>query len=411
MTEGLLERALLLMQQQRYTDAEKIVGQLITTVPDNDYFLFLMAEICLMQDNTVKAEEFINSAIGLNPEAGHYYFLKSRIYLMKDNYAEAENYIRHAVRIDPKDADFYALHAQIKLFRKQYDEALEIANEALALDASHVFALNVRSTALLKLNRKDESFDTIAEALYENPNNSYTHSNYGWGLLEKGEVKKALEHFTEALRNDPNSEHAQAGMVEALKARFFLYRWFLKYAFWMSNMAEKYQWIFILGFYFGSKALQKLAASSETMQPFLYPLVALMFLFAFSTWIMNPVGNLFLRLHPQGKHLLNKEEKISSSAIGVGLLISLISTIAFFATAEEGFVILAIFSFTMMIPLSRLFDKPKWLFMGYNAAMFVMGSIAVISEFTGHLQAMPSIIYVCGLIAFQFLANFFASRQ
>src|SRR5690606_2150752 len=103
--------------------------------------------------------------------------------------------------------------------------------------------------ALIKLDRSEESFETIEGALREDPNNAFTHANYGWGLLEKGNHTKAMEHFKEALSHSPNLDYAQAGMLEAIKATNPIYRLFLKYAFWMGNMAAKFQWGFIIAFY------------------------------------------------------------------------------------------------------------------------------------------------------------------
>jgi len=411
MQEGLLEKAGILMSQQRYDDAEKLLGEVISADPTNDYVLYLLAEVNLQKENLNKAEEYIDSAIALYPQESRYFFLKARLYLFREKKADAEKYIRQAIGMDPYNADYFSLLAHILLIKKDYDAALDTANEALALDANHLLGLNVRSTALLKLNRKEESFNTIAEALHEDPNDAYTHSNYGWGLLEKGDVKKSLVHFTEALRNDPNSMHAKAGMIEALKARFMVYRWFLQYSFWMSNMAAKYQWAFIAGFYFGTKALQRLADSSPTLRPFLLPLIILLFVFAFSTWIITPLGNLFLRLNKYGKHLLDKEEKITSTLTGVCVLLSVLSGITYLLTANEPWLVAAFFTFTMLIPVSRLFAKPSGVFISYVSAMFVVGAIATVTAFTtGEIDTLAT-VYLFGLLAFQFLANYFVIRD
>lgn len=287
---------------------------------------------------------------------------------------------------------------------------MDIANQALATDPANLHALNIRSTALLKLNRKDESFNAIAEALNEDPNNSYTHSNYGWGLLEKGDIKASLKHFSEALKNDPNSRHAQDGMIEALKSRFTVYRWFMQYSFWMGNMTAKYQWVFILGFYFASKALRSLADSNEALQPFLYLLIFLLFVFAFSTWIISPLGNLFLRFNYYGKHLLTQEEKTGSTLIGLSLFIAVLSGVTYLLTGNFSWIVLAFFTFTMMIPLSRIFNKPRALYLSYNVAMALIGIVCVAQVFTTGTINELATIYLFGLIAFQFIANYFVTR-
>lgn len=410
MTEALLERAGVLLYQQRYDEAEQILGEILSLQPDNDHVLYLLGEINFIKDNYDRADEFVNNAIALSPESSYYYFLKSRIYYQKDKMEKAEGFIREAINLDPDHAAFFSFLGQIKLYQKKFDEALQYADHALSLDPEDTFALNLRSTALLKLNRKEESFQTIAEALQEDPNNSYTHSNYGWGLLEKGNVDKSLEHFSEALKNNPNSQHARDGMIEALKARFWIYRWFLKYSFWMMNMSAKYQWLFILGFYFGSKGLRSLAASNETLAPYLYPLTMLLFIFAFSTWVIEPLSNLFLRFNFYGKHLLSREQKISSSVIGGSLLISVLSLVNYFITNNFAWLVLAFFTFTMMIPLSRLFTKPRLVFVGYNSAMFLIGALCSIGVFVTGVLGPLATIYVVGLVAFQFLANYYNTK-
>jgi tetratricopeptide (TPR) repeat protein len=411
MTEALLEKAGILLNQQRYDEAEQILGEILNLNPNDDHVLYLLSEINFQKDNYDRAEELINNAIALSPDSPYYYFLKSRLYYQKEKMAEAESFIKEAIAIYPEEAAFFSFWGQIKLYQKKFQDALEYANHALSIDSNDTFALNIRSTALLKLNRKEESFETIAEALQEDPNNAYTHSNYAWGLLEKGDVDKSLKHFSEALKNNPNSIHAREGMIEALKARFWIYKWFLKYSFWMTNMSAKYQWFFILGFYFGSKGLRALAASNETLAPYLYPLTMLLFVFAFSTWVIDPLSNLFLRFNYYGKHLLNKKQKISSSIIGGSLLISLLSLGAYFITAEFGYIVLAFFTFTMMIPLSRLFAKPTALFMGYNIFMFLVGALTTAGVFMTGIVGPLSMVYVVGLIAFQFLANYFVIKR
>lgn len=411
MTENLIEKVHILYNQGRYNDAERIIVSLMNQNPDNEFLLYYLSEIQYQKGSYVKAEELIDQAIAKNPESGNYFYLKSRLQLTKEKINEAEKHIQEAIRLEPFNADYFAYLAQLQLYKKQYESALATADKALALDANNVFALNLRSTSLLKLNRKEESFATISEALHENPNNAYTHANHGWGLLEKGDNNAALEHFKESLKNDPESEYAKLGMVEALKAKFAVYRWYIKYVFWIGNMAPKFQWFFILGFYFGSKLLQNLARKNEILAPFIYPIVFLLFVFAFSTWILSPVGNLYLLLNKYGKHLLGKEEKVTATSTGFCILLSVISAISYYITGNFGFAILGIFSFTMMIPISNIYSKPRKLFITYTILMFITGAIATYLSFATDIAfSMFTMIYAFGLLGFQFIANYFTTK-
>ncbi|HOX82929.1 MAG TPA: tetratricopeptide repeat protein, partial [Chryseolinea sp.] len=299
--------------------------------------------------------------------------------------------------------------ASMKLIRKQYDKALELANKALELDSTNLLALNTRSTAQLKLNQSSESFQTIEGALREDPNNAYTHSNYGWNLLEKGEHKKALEHFREALKADPNFQYAQAGMLEALKASNLFYRLFLKYSFWISNLTAKYQWAVIIGFYVGFRMLKSLASSSDSLRPFLTPLIVLLGVIAFSTWIITPISNLFLRLNTYGKHLLSKKEMMSSNFVGLSFLLFIVGVACYLILSDDKFLVIAAFGFSMMLPYGSMFaeSKYKYVLIIYAVGMTGLGIGVIANTFlTGQVFNALTPIYIFGFIIFQWVANF-----
>jgi tetratricopeptide (TPR) repeat protein len=399
----------ILIQQKKYVEAERILKDLLATDANNIQYLALLVEVNLQQDKLDVAKSIINNAIGMSPDTPILFSIKARVLLQEEDYKQAESDIRHAIALDPYDADYFAILAHIRLGRKNYEEALTFANKALEIDAENLLALNTRSTALLKLNRSEESFSTVEGALREDPNNAYTHANYGWGLLEKGNHKKALEHFREALKNDPNFDYAQAGMIEALKASNPVYRSFLKYAFWMSNLTSKYQWGVILGFYFGTKLLRNAAEANPRLQPFLVPLIILLSLVAFSTWIIEPISNLFLRFNRYGQFLLSKQEKMSSNFVAVSLLVCLTGVVLYFIQDQEKFLAVGAYGLGMMVPLSAMFSrtKKKNILLIYAIAMGVVGALAVsVSLTSGELFNSFSGIFLFGFMAFQWIANY-----
>jgi len=404
-----LSKIEILFQQQRYTEAEKILADMLREDADNAHYMALLAEAQLFQNEFNKAYSLINQAIGLAPEYPYLYHIKSRIAIQQDNYKEAELNIQQAIALDPEDADYFAILANIQLGRKQYEEALETANTALEIDSENILALNTRSTALNKLNRQDESFQTIQGALHEDPNNAFTHANYGWGLLERGNHEKALEHFKEALSNDPTMEYAQSGMIEAIKATNPIYRLFLKYYFFMSNLRGKYQWMIIIGFYIGFRALRNIAKNNEHLQPYLTPLIVIIALMAFSTWIMEPISNVFLRFHKYGQWLLDKKEKMSSNFVASSFVVFATSLVVYFFTSIEGILILAIYGFTMMLPLGTMFasSKNKYVLPIYTIALGVIGLAAVgISFSDGKWFNLMTIVFFIGFMGYQLLTNY-----
>ncbi len=398
----------ILIQQQRYKEAEKILSGMLSEDPNDILTLTMSAEVKLQQDAFDDADAFIDSAIGLSPSTGDLYYLKSRIAIHRDEYGNAEGWIQRAIEIDPRDADYHAVLASINLGRKQFELALENANLALEIDAENITALNVRSTALVKLDRKEESFQTIEGALREDPNNAYTHSNYGWGLLEKGDHEKSLIHFKQALSIDPNYEYAQAGLMEALKAKNPIYRLFLKYMFFMSKLTAKYQWGVIIGIYMSFRVLRIIANRNEALQPYIYPLLGVLAFVAFSTWVLGPISNLFLRFNKYGQLLLDKKEKMSSNFVAAGLTLFVIGIALYFIMSNSLFLAVAVYGFTMMVPFSVMFSPTKYenFLLYYAIGMALLGAAAVIVAFTSNEPFnMLSIVYFFGFIAFQWIAN------
>lgn len=414
MDDNKASRVAILIEQKKYSEAERLLKDLLAHDSGNVQCIALLAEVNLQLDRHDSARQLIDNAIGLSPDTPHLFYMKARVSVAADSYDEAEQHVNHAITLDPADADYHALLAYIKLSRKQFEKALACADRSLALDPENVLALNTRSTALLKLDRKEDSFATIQGALREDPNNSYTHANYGWGLLEKGDHKKALDHFRESLKNDPSNQYAKAGMVEALKATNPVYRLFLKYAFFMSNLTGKYQWAVIIGFYVGVRFLRTVAESNERLRPFLVPLIILLTLIAFSTWVIEPISNLFLRFSRYGQFLLTREEKQSSNFVALGFALFLGGILLYAATTDERYLAVSAFGFAMMVPLGVVFSpaKHRVALVIYTVAMALIGILALGVTFSsGVVFNLFTVIFLFAFVAFQWLTNFFLIRS
>jgi hypothetical protein len=352
--------------------------------------------------------------LGAQPDNPYFLYLMGLVYTRKDKLKEATKFVQGAITFDPHNADYFGLLAMIKIDEKEWENALTYANRGLEVDPQNLVCLNSRSTALRKLNRKEESYQTIKEALHNDPHNSHTHANHGWGLLEQGDHKKALESFREALKLDPENEQAKAGMVEALKARYWFYRVFLQYVFWLTNKSSKYQWIFILGIWFGIRILNSLSRSNPDLAPFVKPIIYAYAAFAISTWIVNPLSNLFLRLNVYGRYALTRDETRASTFTGVGLLITIVAVVGTFTTNNEAFVGMIFYGVGFMILCGSMF-KPtdgmkRVLAMVIALGLCAVGLMFVVTEFMGGSAPELFMTFLWGTVAYQFLVNALATR-
>lgn len=416
-----IQRARILIEQQRYPEAERELRAYLAASSDDTFALMLLAVCLAGQRQYADAQEILQRALALEPDNDALLFHYARVLIEQDQWDEGEQFLRQAIARNPNDSDYRATLASICLHRKNYQQALDEAELGLALDPDNLYCLNMRSTALIKLNRKEEAFETVDKALDRDPENEFTHSNYGWGLLEKNRHKEALTHFREALRINPMFEPARAGMVEALKSRYLAYRLFLRYAFWVSNMKSQFQIMLIVGLYLGVQVLNYLSDQNPTLGMIALPVIVLYVLFALSTWIIAPLSDLVLRLNPYGRFALNKIQIRTSNFTAASAAITLIGGVGavaswLLAAPVWGFVSLTVLGLTLMVPFSsflKLRDRTgSIILILYTAAMTLLGLAAVVVSFAKNdSEHLLTLYYLYGFIGYQVLATFLFVRK
>ncbi len=404
-----LSRAEILLEQGRVADAELELKKHLSDFPEHAYAVGLLARIYLQLGRSEEAMRTIDDALRLDASEGYFYYIKAAVLLQIKNDIQAEMFVGFAVNADPTNAEYFGTWADIKMIQKKYVEALAKADEGLRRDPTNIHCLNTKAKAQVKLNMKEGAYQTIEGALNEEPDNPHTHANYGWGLLEKGEHQKALIHFREALRLDPGMDYARAGMVEAMKAKYIVYRWFLNYQFWMSKQSKRMQWGIIIGIFVLSEILQGLADSYPEMEVYLFPLIVLIALLAFSTWVIGPLSDLFLRLNKYGRYALSEREVKVSNLVGIAAAMFALGVILFIPTFNNLFLGLAVYGFTMMVPLSNVYSSSvnAVKLNRYALALAVLGIFGLIEILlTAKMEGMFVMIYLMGFIGYQWAANF-----
>jgi tetratricopeptide (TPR) repeat protein len=421
-----LQRAILLVQQGRHEQGITELRQSLTAEPHDPYAHALLG-LCLaklekFQDATAEAQQ----AIHLSPDFPFAHYAHASILHDRHRNAEALAAIKEALRLDSADADYLALLAAIYIDEKHWHEALEAAERGLQLDSEHIACTNLRAIALVKLGRKAEAGATIDAALSRNPDNAITHANQGWTLLQRGDHKKALEHFREALRLDPENEWARHGIVEALKARNFIYAFMLRYFFWMSRFSGRTQWLIILGGYFGNQLLRALAASQPALAPWILPIRILYAVFALMTWIADPLFNLLLRMNKFGRLALSREKVVAANYLGVCLLLAIVALAGCIAFGfNTPWLIAAIVFGCLAIPVSGTFKCssgwPRNSMAIYTSVLALLGILALASFAEGALQSHSRDtldaakglfgMFILGAVASTWVANFLIMQR
>ena len=375
------QRAVILQQQGRFADAEREWRQVLALDP-HDGRAHAMLALCLSERKEyAQASYEADAAAGLAPDEPFVHYVRGKVLYDRDRYDEAAAAAEQAIQLDALDPDYFWLLAAIRFEQRRWPAALAAAEEGLKADPEHAGCTNLRAMALVKLGRRDEAGTAIDAALARDPDNAVTHANQGWTLLHRREPRKALEHFREALRLAPDLEWARAGMVEALKAHNFLYRWVLAYFLWMARLSGRAQWGIILGGYVGYRALNSIARDNPSVAPYLWPLIGLYVAFVLMTWLADPLFNLMLRLSRFGRLVLSRRQTMAANVIGLLILGALSAAGAWLALDDPRLGLLALVLGALSVPASGAFSLPGgwplWAMALVAAGLAVVGLASV----------------------------------
>jgi tetratricopeptide (TPR) repeat protein len=375
------QRGLLLLQQGRYDLADREFRQHLAQTPD-DPMAHAFLSLCLK--STKKDDEALaeaNEAVRCGPNLAFCHYVRGCALQGKKRLAEAEAAAQEAIRLDPEDADYPALLAAIAMERRDWKGALEAANRGLAIDPEQSSCLNLRAMALVQLGRKAEAAQTLGSALADDPENALTHANQGWALLHQGNHVKALEHFREALRIDPDLDWARFGIVEALKARYLIYRVMLAFFLWMGRQTAVVQWVVVLGFIFGRQILDQMAKANPALRPFVIPILILSFAFLLMTWVSSPLFNITLRFNRFGRLALTDDQQMQSNWIGGSFFLALGLFVVYLVTGSDRAFLGMIYFGLLLFPLAVTFrqpaGKPRLLSWLYTGAFALLGATAL----------------------------------
>lgn len=377
-----LQRAKLLYHQDRPDQALIELRQHLLEDPD-DFEAHAYTGLCLVSAKQFdEAQQHAQQAIHLAPEEPYPYYALAHILDVRNHLPEAQRAIEEALRLDPYEPAYFAELASLHYQQRRWKETLAAADEGLSIDPEHNTCLNLRAQALIKLGDRAGAATTIGDALSRRPDDPLTHANQGWAMLENGNPKQAMIHFREALRLQPDLEFARIGIVEAMKARNFIYRWLLAYFLWMAKLPRQVQWGLVIGFFFGNQVLQQVAKNNPALAPYIWAGIYCYVAFALMTWIAYPLFNLLLRLDRFGRHALDEDQTRGANWLGLSLLMAIIALIGALSTGIATLYMAALVFGLLCIPVSSIWrceeGWPRNVMLGVTVVMLLMGLVMII---------------------------------
>ena len=225
---------------------------------------------------------------------------------------------------------------------------------------------------------------------------------------------------------DATSEFARAGLIEALKARYRVYRVGLRGLLWFGRRGRAERVGIVVVALLAQQGFAEFARTYPGLAWLAWPAFGAITVAFLLVQINDPLSNLFLRLNRYGRQALSADERRGSTAVGlallgagVGLLVGILG--------EDGWdyfgIVAAIGCVFLTLPLTSLYKLPRGrarkLMTAYTAVMGLV-LVAVLWQITEAFDAptdRAARVHIAGarnffdlLAVLTFLSGFLANR-
>lgn len=367
-----LERGHLLYTQNRYALAADEFRAALAENPNDAQAHAFLSQCLLELNDSDGALREADEAVRLAPYHFIPHTVRATVLHRLDRFPEAEASALEAVSNDPFTAWPFAVLANVRFSRANWAGALEAADRGLSLDPTDGTCLSLRTLANLRLGRKADAAFSAETALRNDPNDPFAHVADGWQRLHASDAKGACEAFRTALRLDPTSAAARAGMIEALKTRYWVYRQYSRFQFWLARQNSQFQWFIVLGMFLLMRLLGATADKNPNLKVVITPIMIALVMFGLMTWMGSGLFNLLLLFHPLGRKALNRSEKREGFWLGEFLLLGLAGV----AVAEFGPALLEVGTHR---PLSEYLRPVGALFVGLATMLAALASVFAVA--------------------------------
>ncbi len=330
-----ISRARVLLDQRQYARAEEQLRGAIGEHPQEAVLFAMLGTSLLHLDRFKDAEAAARRSIELEPDSDNSWFVLSLVLSSQGRGRAAIEAAKRAVELDPSDDNNWWVLGIAHLGENELKAALEAAEHGLALNPGDDELLMLRDRALTSLGRP-QAVENARHTLSRDPESEVAHDNLGWALLHSGQHAEAIQHFREALRLDPDFDHPREGIIEALKARSWLYRLVLRYNLWLRRYSQRTQWTAIVVFVVVMMLSRRMISWTPQLAPAIHVLRGLIFTACFLLMFAEPLFNLVLRFDPIGKYALKRWKSRMSVVLGIVIVPTAVATVGAALTQGRG---------------------------------------------------------------------------
>lgn len=194
-----------LIHQDKITQANEIIQELLDENPLDSFAIFLQAHLKFYQQQYEDALQLYNKALYRRLRFLQPYLDRAWILIhIKQDIEKAKKDIEYAKSLVPNYIALYELEAAIAFQENDSKRGFSLLNEGLNVDANNIALLMMRGNYYAEAEQYELATNDFNKALVINPDNSDVQYSIATVHLRKNELEDAIERFTIAIDLDPS---------------------------------------------------------------------------------------------------------------------------------------------------------------------------------------------------------------
>lgn len=301
-------------------------------------------------------------ALALDPESIRALHVVGLCYTHLGKEKQAKQVLDQAISIDPEEPFGHYYMSWFLGNTGKWKLALTSIERALELDPENATFESHRSKILLKLGRRAEAKSSSLHSLNLDSCAPNALSQLGTVLRQEGDVVGSMKAFRDALRIDPNDEEARKGLLEAIRSRFFLYRWLLNFELQMQRITPQFRSGFTILPLLSLRAMGAISKSQfdPLMKIFLMTICGIYLLFLFSLWFGPIILDALSAVDPELSQVLTRAQRTWSMSLLWTFIIGFCSIVLGAGFNFDVFLILGVVLVLFFVILGAWYRQNAW---------------------------------------------------
>ncbi len=208
-----LKRALVLIELQRYEEAQKDIDILMKQSPLHPGVNFAQGVIHFQNKKLQDAQASFDLALNDKERYPQALFFNSLTNFLLGNVEQARTYAEEFFARFRSSIPVRKLLASIDLKEGKYAEAENLVRPITIEKEDDAVALNILANALLGQGKTDEAIELLSKVAVLHPESATAQVRLGAGLLLAGEQDSGVEHIATAIQLDPKFQQADILLV------------------------------------------------------------------------------------------------------------------------------------------------------------------------------------------------------